>query len=91
MFQEFIKRIKGICDTINLYDAIKSEMLKNHCSLDIILKIDEQIRINIKEMTEICGQIHGIANCNCDVKKGEGCSSPLCPSNYEDLYQVIGK
>jgi hypothetical protein len=82
--QGFTERIKGMCDTIDLYDEIKTEMLKNHCSLNVILKIDEKIRNEVKEM-------HAIDNCQCDVKKGEGCSSPLCPSNYENLYQVIGK
>lgn len=89
--QGFTERIKGMCDAIDLYDEIKTEMLKNHCSLNVILKIDEKIRNGVKEMTEICGQMHAIDNCQCDVKKGEGCSSPLCPSNYENLYQVIGK
>jgi hypothetical protein len=35
--------------------------------------------------------MHTIDNCQCDVKKGEGCSSPLCPSIYENLYKVVGK
>ena len=89
--QGFTERIKGMCEAIDLYDEIKSEMLKNHCSLDVILKIDDKIRENVKEMTEICGHMHAIDNCNCNVKEGDACSSPLCPSIYENLYEVDGK
>ena len=89
--QGFTERIKGMCDAIDLYDEIKSEMLKNHCSLNVILKIDDKIRAEVKEMTEICGQMHAIDNCQCDVKNGDACSSPLCPSIYENFYKVVDK
>lgn len=89
--QGFTERIKGMCDAIDLYDEIKSEMLKNHCSLNVMLKIDDKIRAEVKEMAEICGQMHAIDNCQCDVKNGDACSSPLCPSIYENLYKVVGK
>ena len=89
--QGFTERIKAMCDAIDLYDEIKSEMLKNHCSLNVMLKIDDKIRAEVKEMAEICGQMHAIDNCQCDVKNGDACSSPLCPSIYENLYKVVGK
>lgn len=86
--QGFIDRMRELCNTIELYEEIKKEMIRNHCSLDIILKIDNRIRVNVKEMMDVCGQMNAIDNCNCDVKKGEGCSSPLCPSIYENIYTI---
>lgn len=79
--QNFRKKVREICDTLDFFDELKENILHSNIQHNYILKIDEQIRKLELELAEISKNMYEIDTCNCDGITS-GCSSPLCPSQY---------
>ena len=89
--ENFRIKVREFCDTLDLFDNIKDELLKSHSDLQIILKLDDKIRKTEKELADMCVKMSEIDTCSCTVNGSTACSSPLCPSRYNELYKVVGE
>ena len=89
--ENFRIKVREFCDTLDLYDNIKGELLKSHSDLQIILKLDDKIRKTEKELADMCVKMSEIDACSCKVNDNTVCSCPLCPSQYSELYKVVSE
>lgn len=78
----FRKKVREICDTLEFYDDLKKELIKTNINVSYVLGIDKQIRVVEQELADIAKNMIEIDTCECD-GVSEGCSSPLCPSQYD--------
>lgn len=80
--EQFRKKVRNICDSLEFFDNLKEEIRKTNIDRRILVQLDNQIRSTERELAEISLNMADIDTCNCDGIT-EGCSSPLCPSQYD--------
>ncbi len=77
----FRKKVRDICDTLDFYDDLKNELLRNNIDTKYAIKLDSEIRKLEQELADISKNMVEIDTCDCD-GINEGCSSPLCRCQY---------
>jgi len=90
MRKKFREEVREYCNTLDLFDDIRKELIRNYSDLNLILQLDNKIRETEKKLSELCAQMVEIDTCSCTINGKSVCSSPLCAGQYNEMYKVNG-
>ena len=82
--EKIIKHIQEMCESLMNFGEIRSELIKNRSKLHLILSVDKEIKKIEKEIFNYAEDLVFLDSCECSVNGDVACSSPLCPSQYNN-------